>query len=265
MARSTLKSIKRLIDSAQENVPVEQQFLGDLKSSIEMSSVKDARLPSKTYKPSSMNCIRSMWYQVMGTNVEIEPATYTSVGITGSGSDIHVRIQKSIEQMRENGFDCEYIDVADFVKMRNLDNLTVVEKSGMETKLYNKDLNLSFMTDGILRYKNKYYILELKTETGFKFNNRREVDKKHYNQGICYSISFNIPDIIFVYISRDILDMKAFLFTPDDDMKNNVIGMITTCDDYVRTRTLPPKPDNIERLSCTYCMYKSLCEANKSE
>ena len=59
--------------------------------------------------------------------------------------------------------------------------------------------------------------------------------------------------------------MKAFLFTPDDDMKNNVIGMITTCDDYVSTRTLPPKPDNIERLSCTYCMYKSLCEANKSE
>jgi hypothetical protein len=34
--------------------------------------------------------------------------------------------------------DVEYIDVAEFVKQRNLTDLEIREKSGMETKLYHK-------------------------------------------------------------------------------------------------------------------------------
>lgn len=263
MARNSLKNVCRLIQAAKETLPPEQDFLNDLKRSIEMTADKDTRLPSKTYKPSGMNCIRASYYQITGTQPDEGSSNYTLIGICNSGTDIHVRIQTAVEQMKENGMDCEYIDVADFVKQRNLDYLDIVSKNGMETKLYHKNFNMSFMCDGIIKYKNHYYILELKTENSYKFANRKGVDPSHYNQGTAYSIAFGIPKVLFVYISRDVLDMKAFMFTPSDEMKQNLIGYIEECDSYVSRMITPPKPEDISKKACSYCMYKEQCRKDR--
>ena len=261
MARSSLKNVMRLIDAAKETLPVEQSFLNDLKRSIEMTADKGGdRLPSKTYKPSGMNCIRASYYQIMGVQPDPSSSSYTLVGICNSGTDIHVRIQTAVEDMKNNGIDCEYIDVADFVRSRNLDYLNIVSKNGMETKLYHKTLNISFMCDGIIRYKGKYYILELKTENSYKFMNRVGVDPSHYNQGTAYSLAFGLDDVLFVYISRDILDMKAFMFHVTDEMKQNLVGYIEECDGYVKRMVAPPKSEKVPKKACSYCMYKNQCK-----
>jgi hypothetical protein len=249
----------RLIEQAKNTLPPEQSFLADLKRSIEIEDEKGWRLPSQTYKPSSMNCIRGMYYQIVGKEPDKGNASYCMVGICGSGSDIHVRVQTAIEHMKNNGFDCEYVDVAEYIKSRGLDYLQIREKSGMETKLYHKNLNMSFMTDGIIRYQNHYYVLELKTETCNKWYSREGVDPKHYAQGTAYSIAFNIPEVIFVYISRDNLDMKSFLFVPTDEMKENLVGKIEECDSYVKRLIAPPKPENADRKLCQFCGYKTQC------
>lgn len=259
MARQAFKNICRLIDSAKEDVAPEQSFLGDLKRSIEMTNDKSAREPSKTYKPSSMVCIRNMYYQVTGTPQDPSASNYTLVGICNSGTDIHERTQKYVADMVNNGIDCEYINVADYVHEQNLDYLEVVEQKGMETKLYNKSLNMSFLCDGIIKYKGKYYILELKTESSNKWINRKGVDPKHYAQGTAYSLVFHIDNVIFVYINRDILDMKAFMFTPTDDMRGELVNRILECDNYVSEGKVPPKPDDIPRSACTYCSYVNTC------
>ena len=259
MARDSIKSLCRLIDVANTKVSPEQAFLADLKRSIEKSADKEARKPSQTYKPSSMNCIRNMYYQVIGAEQDPSHSAYCSVGICNSGTDIHIRIQKAVEDMKNNGVDCEYIDVADYVKSRNLDYLEIVEKSGMETKLYYKDLNMSFLSDGIIRYKNHYYILEIKTESSFKWNTRDNVDPTHYKQGTAYSIAFKLPEVLFLYVNRDVLDMKAYMFVPTDEMKQDLVGMITECDGYVSRMICPPKPENVPKKTCSYCGYKTLC------
>ena len=259
MARNSLKSVMRLIEATKETLPPEQDFLNDLKRSIELTADKGSRLPSKTYKPSGMNCVRASYYQIMGVEPDPSSSSYTLVGICNSGTDIHVRVQTAVEQMKENGIDCEYADVAEFVKQRGLDYLDIVSKSGMETKLYHKTLNMSFMCDGIIRYKGRYYILELKTENSYKFMNRRGVDPSHYNQGTAYSVAFGLNDVLFVYISRDILDMKAFMFHVTDEMKQNLIGYIEECDSYVKRMIAPPKPSNVTKKSCSYCGYKTRC------
>ena len=259
MARNSLKGICKLIDQANEKLSPEQSFLADLKRSIEMSADKEKRKPSQTYKPSSMKCIRNMFYQRTGAEPDEELSSYCSVGICNSGSDIHIRIQTAVEQMKENGIDCEYIDVADFVKSRNLDYLEIVSKSGMETKLFHKTLNMSFMCDGIIRYKNHYYILEIKTEASFKWSNRTDTDPAHYNQGTAYSVAFNLPEVMFLYVNRDILDMKAYIFKPTDKMKEDLVGEIEECEGYVGRLICPPKPVDIPRRVCDYCSYKSKC------
>jgi len=260
MARSSLKNICRLIDAANAALPPEQSFLADLKRSIEMTEEKNSHKPSQTYKPSSMNCIRNMYYQIIGAEPDPSRTGYCAVGICNSGSDIHIRVQQAVDGMKDNGIDCEYIDVADFVKNRNLDYLEVVSKSGMETKLYYKNLNMSFLCDGIVRYKNHYYILEIKTEASFKWVSRNEVDPSHYKQGTAYSMAFQLPEVLFVYVNRDILDMKAYMFVPTDEMKEELIGQIEDCNGYVQRMICPPKPENVAKKTCSYCAYHTRCE-----
>ena len=259
MARNSLKNVCRLIDATKTTLPPEQDFLNDLKRSIELEADKYSGIPSKTYKPSGMNCIRASYYQLTGAEPDKESSNYTLVGICNSGTDIHVRIQTAVSQMKQNGMDCEYIDVAAFVNQRELTDLDIVSKNGMETKLYHKKLNLSFMCDGIIKYKNHYYILELKTENSYKFVNRKDVDPSHYNQATAYSLAFDIDQVLFVYISRDVLDMKAFMFNVTENMKQDLIGYITECDGYVERKITPPKPEDVSKKSCSYCMYKSYC------
>lgn len=266
MARSSLKSVLRLIDSAKNEVPVEQNFLMELQKTIELVNDANRRLPSQTYKPSSMNCIRNMYYQVTGHPQVEGSSEYSMVGICNSGTDIHERVQNAVNEMQVHGFDCEYINVAQFVKDRGLDYLEIRGQNacGTETKLFHKDLNMSFMCDGIIRYKSIYYILELKTEAEFKWLPRKGVDPKHYAQGTAYSIAFGIPEVIFVYINRNMLNMKSFMFRPTDEMKNELLSKISTCDSYVKEHALPPKPENASNKLCGYCNYYNDCNLDKN-
>lgn len=264
MARNSLKNILNLIDEAKQDLPVEKEFLSDLKRSIELTNEKNSRKGSQSYKPSMMNCVRQMYYIVTGAEPEQGLETYSSIGICNSGSDIHQRIQQSVLDMKNNGIDCEYINVADYVDENNLDYLDIKEKPNFkkgkfETKLYHKDLNMSFLCDGIIKYKGEYYILEIKSESNNKFWSRENVDSFHYNQGTAYSIAFGIDKVIFVYISRDVLDMKSFMFIPTNDMKQELVGRIEECDTYVKNKEIPPRPGDVARKTCDYCKYKAQC------
>lgn len=264
MARNSLKSVCRLIESVNTVQPAEQQFLEDLKRSIELTDAKNGRLPSQTYKPSSMHCIRNMYYQVTGAEFKSD-SSYTLIGICNSGSDAHQRVQQAVIDMKSNDIDCEYVNVADYVRSRNLDHLEIVkepdfEHGDYETKLYHKTMNMSFLCDGIIRYKGKYYILELKTESVYKWVPRNGVNPEHYNQGTAYSVALGIDDVLFIYINRDSSAMKSFMFTPTSEMKKMLLDRIKKCDEYVNSKTLPPIPEDVTKKTCEYCNYKHLCK-----
>ena len=94
------------------------------------------RKSSNCYKPSSMNCIRNMYFQRIGAEKDKSKASAERSRIGESGTAAHEYIQKHIMNMKKNGMDCEYIDVESFIKMRGLDYLMVIGKSGIETKLF---------------------------------------------------------------------------------------------------------------------------------
>ncbi|MBP5710590.1 MAG: Dna2/Cas4 domain-containing protein [Bacteroidales bacterium] len=244
----------------KQEQPVEQEFLSDLKRSIEIQDEENRRLPSKTFKPSGMKCMRSMYYQVIGAEPDKENSSYIGVGICNAGSDIHERIQTAISQMKDSGMQCEYIDVGEYVRDRNLTEIQIVSNQGMETKLYHERLNMSFLCDGIVRYKGKYYIVELKTETVNKFWSRKEVAQEHYNQATAYSLALGIDDVIFIYICRDNLDMKSFMFHVTDEMRAKLVAFINECQEYIDMETEPPIPKEASAKFCQYCSYKSICK-----
>lgn len=259
MARQAIRNISRLIDIAKEELPVEEAFLGDLKRSIEKEDEQDRRKPSQFYKPSSMNCLRSMFYQRTGKDTDEKTSSYVGIGICNAGTDIHLRIQRAVLHMKRMGFDCVYVDVGKYIKKHEVSDVEVIQQSGFETKLRHDKLALSFMCDGIIKYRGDYYILELKSESSYKWASRTGVDPHHYRQATAYSLSLGLDKVIFVYINRDMLDMKAYMFQPTDEMKQDLVGLIDNCEGYVKRLIAPPKPVDIDRKTCEYCDYKEAC------
>lgn len=252
-----MKSLFNLINNSDD---LEKRFLEDFVYAKEQNKVQ--RLPSQTYKPSSMKCIRNMYYQVTGCPNRVSDSNYILDGITESGSDRHQRLQEDISKMKSAGIDCEFVNVGDFIREKGIKSLTIVkeanfEKGIYETKLRHEELNLSFLCDGILKYLGKYYILEIKTETSSKFMKRKDIAEEHLMQGATYSMVFGIEDILFMYENRDIPNKKIYIKTFSKQERDIVLEKIKTCDKYVEQKQVPPKTEDIS--ACKYCDYKGQC------
>lgn len=265
MAKANLKNIHRLISTASIQQPVNESFVADLKAGIAMIDAASRREPSKCYKPSSMACIRNMYFQVTGTKPDASDMSCELIGICETGSDRHERLQNYVLNLKQFSIDCEYINVAEYVKEKGLDYLEIVkypdfEKGEFETKLYHKGLNISFLCDGIIKYKGKYYILEIKTESARKWNDRVGVDESHYQQGTTYSLCLGIDEVMFLYENRDNCGKKAYLFIVTDEMRMEIVSKIEECDGYVNRLVPPPIPLDVAKKTCSYCNYKTSCK-----
>lgn len=244
MARISLEGKKDLVADA---------FLEDIINSLEKVNSK---IPNPTYKPSSIKCIRQMFF--IKTRMPVEPikTDYQLVGIQESGSDRHIRLQKLLI---ENSF-CDFIKVADYVKEANLGYLTVRSFNEYETHLIDNRYNLSFMVDGLVRYKDKIYILEIKTEAGQKFYTHTNPYSEHINQVACYSISLGIEDVLFIYEDRDLLTKKVYRYKVSRADKNLIINRIQKCNWFIEKHKIPPKPAEANNSFCQYCQYKKYCK-----
>lgn len=253
-----LKALHRAISKGGE-VSVEQRFLKQLELTIQEGEGVH-KIPSRNYKPSSLNCSRQMFYYRKGTPVDPIPVSPSLVGVAQSGTDRHVRLQKAIMAMRKRGYDCEYIDVAAYIKKFKPAGTEVVGKRGPETKCYNCIYDMSFMCDGILRINKEYYVLEIKTESTFKFSQRLGVDEKHYAQATCYSLLLGIDKVIFLYENRDTCLKKTYLFQVTEKMRNDIKEKISFVEKCVKENNLPA-PFKNEKV-CMYCAYSLKCKMN---
>lgn len=261
MSRQSLKNVSRLIELANtEKAGIADSFLEDFKRSIEMTEEKNSGLPSPTFKPSSLNCKRGCYYQIMQAQPDSGHSSFNMIGICNSGSDIHVRVQTAVMRMIENGIDCEWIDVETYINERGIDHLIVREKKGTETKLYDTRYGtyISFMCDGIVKYKGQYYILEIKTESSNKWYSRDGVDPKHYKQATSYSNSLLLDTVLFMYVERDLLNIKCYEFKVTDAMRDELVHYLRDVQGYVERKIVPPKGD-VKPAACRYCGYQTQC------
>ena len=262
MARLNFADLNKLVKSStEEGVADSQRFLMELQTSIEKTDEQRRGKPgTKAYKPSAMNCVRMMYYYMTGADKDEQSMGSELIGICESGTDRHERIQQAIIDMKNNGFDCEYVNVADYIREHNVPDLEVLEQSGYETKLRHTKLNLRFMCDGIIKYRGKYYILEIKTESSFKWQPRVAVDEGHYTQACTYSHTIGIPDVMFVYENRDNCGKKCFIYTPTEKQINDlVLNKILDCDIHLQENRVPAIPSSVSSKTCRYCEYKTTC------
>lgn len=275
MARG-LFSVSNLVKEKEANKNVASLFLKRIEEAI--VKLEPEYKPSIYYKPSSLVCLRQMYFTRKGIPPEDEIKDPSFIGICESGSDRHNRIQNVLSHMKDLGMEFEYIDVETYVKEHNLTDIEIKEKRGMETHCFNKRYNISFFTDGIIKFipENKYFIFEYKTETTQKFSKRDEEEIIHRTQAAAYALSFDIDDTLFVYEDRNFCNKKAFHFhVTEEDKKVKVADKINTCERYLKEDKVPPKITNKDidptmdwgqdRVNgpsakiCQYCKYKKEC------
>ena len=218
--------------------------------------------PSRHYKPSSMNCIRNMYYQVSGADLDTQREdSCDSIGICESGTDRHKRIQFVVSQMRKQGVDCDFIPVKDFIEEKSLP-LQVLSVEEYETKCFDEKRNIVFLCDGIIKYKGQYLVLEIKTESQYKWTGRQCVDPSHYNQAYTYSLEFGIDKVLFLYENRDLCSKKPYILPVTQENRDYIEDRVSKCTEYVNQRVVPPKETNITAKTCQYCQYRTQCKAD---
>lgn len=256
MSRKLLLS---LIQDKMEMLPVEQSFLVDLKATV--SACNPIRPHSTHFKPSSLHCARQCYFDKIQAPMDAAINEYSPTRICETGSDSHERIQYYVSQMERFGKDCKFIDVETYIKEHKLDYLQVISKKTYETKLYDTRYDLSFLCDGIILYKGKYYILEIKTETDNKGMYRDSADPGHTNQSIAYSLSLGINDVIWVYEERNFCVPKTFHTTITEEQRVKLIMFFETVEQAVKDMHPPMKCTS--RKYCEYCHYKTECRRYK--
>ena len=137
MANKPLKNIHNLIKAASEQIPAHEAFLNDLVATICKS--QEIRPPSQTYKPSSLMCVRNMYYQIMGAEPNKEVVDECLIGMADIGTHRHEFLQSYVAKMADFGIDCEWVDVEEYVQKNCQDSGTkVISKSGFEYKCFNE-------------------------------------------------------------------------------------------------------------------------------
>jgi CRISPR/Cas system-associated exonuclease Cas4 (RecB family) len=257
---ATMKSLAKMLAEKAREKPPEQDFLHMLEEAIVRLDREADRKPSKSFKPSSLGgCLRNVFYQVSGVDPESSDKTASSVGISESGSARHEHMQEAMLQMKRLGYAFEYIDVEDYLKKRPQQGTRVISKQGAETKLFNDILNLSFLCDGIILLRGRYYVIEIKTEVTPKYYTRSAPEDQHITQASCYSATLGIDQVIFIYENRDFCTKKPYLHIVTEDEKfNRVIAPIETVNTHIELNTTPEMTD--KKKLCLYCNYKSRCK-----
>lgn len=262
MGRRTLVS---MIKQASKDFNLAEEFITDLNYSIPKLDALAHRKPSPYFKPSSIKCIRCGVFQVLGAPVNEGDSTPNLIGITQGGSAIHENIQRSLVEFTKKGLmpNWTFVNVADYINM-NVEGIDVVEpcdfsQGKYETKIFSEKYQIRCLLDGILQYKNKYVILEIKSINSSKFYKLKDVLDKHKAQAISYSILTGIPDILFLYVDRDLYNKKAFLYTPTEQEKKEWLDNIDYGLECVKNKIIPAKPITDDKDFCMYCGYKKLC------
>lgn len=250
-----LSNIARMVRRKTQINPADK-FLNEFIRTIQAN--QRTGTPSKTYKPSSMGgCSRSIYYELTGAPTDGVPEDYSFTGICESGTARHETLQNYVMQMKDAGFEWEWVDPAEYVAEKKIPHMQVVERSGNEVKFYNDLYNMRFLCDGIVKLGDKYFILEFKTESCYKFDKHDDAWKAHKMQATCYSLCFDIDDVIFIYENRDVCTKKAFLVTVTDEMKDEVEEKIAEIDMAIDEGYVPDKEDSASE--CQYCDYKRQC------
>ena len=253
------KIVEDKVPSTMQGHITTKDFLKDLDNAIVEKAERNKWRPSTFFSPSGMQCSRAMYYKGLGTDLDETKVNPNLVGITDVGNARHDKLQETIAESRV----IQYLDVGRYVKEHKLP-LEIREKQGNEVLLRDKERNLSFKCDGIIKYQDEIYVLEIKTESSKKFKERQGVNPAHIDQATAYALALEINQVMFLDECRDNSMKKAYVFEVTDNLKDEMQRKIDRVLWAMEKNEIPPRyQPYISKGACQYCNYRQRCKKTK--
>lgn len=134
-------------------------------------------------------------------------------------------------------------------------------KSGFETRVEIEDPPIKFAPDGIIRYKDKIRLLEIKSSEYTSFDKLTAPKPQHIDQVTTYGTLLGISDCLFLYVDRQYGGYKCYEYTISNDAMNSTWYMFREVQDYVSRNIAPPKlPTGDIWCSPSRCRYYTKCK-----
>ena len=219
---------------------------------------EETRQPSMTFAPSSIRCKRISWFRLRGVAPEQEVEVDRSFNFTAKiGTACHRIIQ---EQLAEQLGD-DWLDVEEYLNSMERPYKYTCTKSGMETNVEIEEPAIKFSPDGLLRFKDKIYLLEIKTSEYGSFNELEAPKPHHIDQIKCYATLLNVKDVLVLYQDRQYGGMKCYeLHISAGDMQM-VWDMFKEVQDCVKNNIPPARlPKGDKWCSPSRCRYFNKCK-----
>ena len=245
------------------NSSVSSDFLDMYENLINKEIVDgDSDVKHRTFAPSQMRCDRISWFRLRGTQPDVVKNPDATLFFTAQiGTACHEAIQK---RLKEN-LGCNWITVSDWIAQNPdyfADSKLTVSEKGYESLIeMTEPFPVRFACDGIIRFQDKVYLLEIKTAESASLADLVEPKTKHLDQIKCYASLLHIPNVLFLYQDRVYGNMKCFEVKVDEFEQKKTRDRMQRVMDLVEANIAPDGlPVGDPDCNPSMCPYSRKCK-----
>lgn len=230
-------------------------------------SAQDAKILSaydgpshKTFAPSSFRCKRIQWFRLRGVQPDKPKVADRVLDFTAIvGTALHRMIQQTLA----SALDDRWVNVEEYVKDHcpNLQGCVItVDPESHETQIEIEDPPVRFACDGIIKWKNEYILLEIKSSEFSSWQDLTEPKSQHVDQTKCYCALLNLHRTFFLYIDRQYGGVKCYDVSYADYETNKVWSDMREIEDAAVHHLCPdPLPKGDPWCTDAHCKYYKKC------
>jgi len=219
---------------------------------------QDAKPKSRTIAPSAAYCLRHNWFRLRGVEPDKQENPDRGLDFTAKiGTACHENIQAILKDTLKD----DWLDVGQYLKENCTRFSYEVETHGFETRVEIKHPPVRFACDGLIRWKGKVYLLEIKTSDFSSWDTLTGPKPIHVDQITTYASLIGVYDVLMLYQDRQYGGLKCFEVHITEDKVESIWQTFDYLVDMA-DKNLPPKglPSGDSRCSPSMCIYYKKCK-----
>lgn len=219
---------------------------------------KNAEPKKQTIAPSAAYCQRYNWFRLRGVETDKAEKVDKTLDFTAQlGTACHETIQSLLKETLGD----DWLDVGEYLASINPSYKYTVELHGFESRIEIEMPPVRFACDGIIMWKGKIYLLEIKTSEFNSWDNLTAPKPIHIDQVKYYATLLGIHNVLMLYQDRQYGGLKCFeIYIDDLTMKQTSEAFDFIVD--MAHKNLPPNklPSGDSRCSSSMCPYYNKCK-----
>ena len=242
---------------ARFNSATSSEFLSYYQNCILQRIVDDKqKRPSNTMSPSSFRCDRFCWFRVR--DVEVDTVTNPDP-VLQFKADVGTGCHKIIQETLIDYLKDDWINIEEHIKINPLPWDCTISVEGNEYRIEIPIIQFRMACDGIVRWNDKLYLLEIKTVEYAALEELTDPMPKHMDQVKCYATMLNLNGVLFLYQDRTYGGLKCYEVAVTQKDKDTIINKIKMIIDMKDQNVAPDRLPSGDMM-CSGCEYKAKCK-----